>query len=104
MEQMLRKNAVIKWKGLVFSFWFRNRETDSGYVHHITKKVQLGPKSFAYVGWKGDSTSHYVKNIKVYDIVFIFAYCSVSGYTRRFYCNSNSRGSDLQGIGQILSP
>ena len=26
------------------------------------------------------------------------------GNTRRFYCNSNSRGSELQGIGQILSP
>ena len=26
------------------------------------------------------------------------------GNTRRFYCNSNSWGSELQGIGQILSP
>jgi hypothetical protein len=26
------------------------------------------------------------------------------GNTRRFYCNSNSRVSELQGIGQILSP
>ena len=26
------------------------------------------------------------------------------GNTRRFYCNSNSRWSELQGIGQILSP
>ena len=26
------------------------------------------------------------------------------GNTRRLYCNSNSRGSELQGIGQILSP
>ena len=26
------------------------------------------------------------------------------GSTRQFYCNSNSRGAELQGIGQILSP
>ena len=26
------------------------------------------------------------------------------GNTRRFYCNSNSRGLELQGIGQIISP
>ena len=26
------------------------------------------------------------------------------GNTRRFYCNSNSRWSELQGIGRILSP